>query len=81
MILLGLIRAYQATLAGVLGGHCRFEPTCSAYAAQAIRSRGAVVGSGLSVWRVARCNPFSRGGPDPAPAPPAYDDITQERTA
>ena len=81
MALLGMIRAYQATLSGVLGGQCRFDPTCSTYAAQAIRSRGAVVGSGLAVWRVARCNPFSRGGSDPAPAAPVYDDITQERTA
>ena len=80
-LLLGLIRGYQATLSGVLGGHCRFEPTCSAYAAQAIRARGALVGSGLAVWRVARCNPFSRGGSDPAPLPPSYDRVIQERPA
>ena len=77
-ILLGLIRAYQATLSGVLGGQCRFDPTCSAYAAGAIRSRGAIKGTGLAVWRVLRCNPFGRGGRDPAPASPgAYENVIQ----
>jgi putative membrane protein insertion efficiency factor len=80
-LLLGLIAAYRATLSGVLGGQCRFEPSCSAYAAQAIRARGAFVGSGLALWRVARCNPFGRGGADPAPGQPTYDGVTQERPA
>jgi putative membrane protein insertion efficiency factor len=69
MVLLGLIFAYRATLSGVLGGQCRFEPSCSAYAADAVRARGAFVGTGFAIWRVARCNPFGRGGHDPAPAP------------
>jgi uncharacterized protein len=79
--LLGLIRAYRATLSGLLGGQCRFEPTCSAYAAQSIRARGALVGSGLAVWRVLRCNPFARGGADPAPGRHEYDGDIQENAA
>ena len=81
MVLLGLIAAYRATLSGVLGGHCRFEPSCSLYAAQAIRARGAVVGSGLAMWRIVRCNPFARGGSDPAPAPRSYDNLIQGKPA
>ena len=76
-----LLRCYKRFLSPLLPPMCRFEPTCSAYAAQAIRARGAVVGSGLAVWRVARCNPFSRGGSDPAPLPPSYDRVIQERPA
>jgi hypothetical protein len=79
--LLGVIAAYRATLSGVLGGHCRFEPSCSLYAAQAIRARGAVVGSGLAVWRIVRCNPFARGGADPAPSRRTYDNLIQGKSA
>jgi hypothetical protein len=81
MALLGIIGAYRATLSGVLGGHCRFDPSCSLYAAQAIRSRGAVIGSGLAVWRIVRCNPFARGGSDPAPAPQSYDSLIPRKPA
>jgi putative membrane protein insertion efficiency factor len=70
-LLVGAIRLYQLTLAGWLGGQCRFHPTCSAYALEVIRSRGAVAGSAFTVWRILRCNPFGAGGLDPAPAP--YD--------
>ena len=80
-LLIGGVRLYRLLLSPWLGNACRFEPTCSAYAAQAIRARGALVGSGLAVWRVARCNPFSRGGSDPAPLPPSYDRVIQERPA
>ena len=61
------MRAYRATLSGWLGGQCRFYPSCSAYAEQAIRTRGAVIGSALAVWRVLRCNPFGRGGVEHVP--------------
>jgi len=80
-VLLVLIRLYQVSLSGVLGGQCRFDPTCSVYAAQAVRARGAVVGAGLAIWRIARCNPFGRGGPDPAPHPLEYDSVIRERAA
>jgi uncharacterized protein len=68
-VLITLIRLYRATLTGLLGGQCRFHPTCSHYAEEAIKARGAVAGSTLSVWRVLRCTPFSRAGIDPPPAP------------
>ncbi|MBR0135552.1 MAG: membrane protein insertion efficiency factor YidD [Clostridia bacterium] len=46
---------------------CRFTPSCSEYAIQAINTHGAAKGSLLAVWRILRCNPFSKGGPDPVP--------------
>jgi putative membrane protein insertion efficiency factor len=46
---------------------CRFLPTCSEYAAEAVRRRGIVVGGGLAAWRLLRCNPLFRGGYDPVP--------------
>lgn len=46
---------------------CRFTPTCSSYAVEAVREWGIVVGTVLAVWRVIRCNPFSEGGYDPVP--------------
>ena len=49
---------------------CRFSPTCSAYAVGAVREWGIILGTGLAVWRVLRCNPFCRGGYDPVPMPP-----------
>lgn len=49
---------------------CRFNPTCSAYAVEAVRSWGIIIGTALAIWRVLRCNPFCRGGYDPVPAPP-----------
>jgi putative membrane protein insertion efficiency factor len=66
-ILLGVIALYRLTLSGWLGGQCRFHPTCSRYAAEAIRTHGAMEGSLLAVGRVLRCNPFGRGGLDPVP--------------
>jgi uncharacterized protein len=67
LVLLGAIRLYQLTLSGWLGGQCRFSPTCSRYAEDAIRSFGATRGSFLATRRVLRCNPFGRGGLDPVP--------------
>jgi putative membrane protein insertion efficiency factor len=70
--LLGLIAVYRLTLAGLLGGQCRFHPSCSAYAEQAIRNCGAIGGSALAVWRVLRCSPLTKGGVDYPPSPPAW---------
>jgi uncharacterized protein len=67
LVLLGAIALYRVTLSGWLGGQCRFSPTCSRYAEEAIRSHGAVKGSFLTIGRVLRCNPFGRGGHDPVP--------------
>jgi putative membrane protein insertion efficiency factor len=66
--LLGLIRLYQRLISPALpDGTCRFTPTCSHYSYQAIAKHGAIKGLGLSIWRVLRCQPFSRGGYDPVP--------------
>jgi putative membrane protein insertion efficiency factor len=67
MVLIGLVRLYRASLSGWLGAQCRFHPSCSQYAEDAIRAVGAVRGSALAVWRVARCGPFGAGGLDQAP--------------
>lgn len=68
-LLLLLIRAYQVTLGPLLGGRCRFYPSCSEYALQAIRERGPVVGAALAARRLARCHPFGGHGHDPVPPP------------
>lgn len=73
LTLIALIRAYRVTLGGVLGGQCRFHPTCSNYAEEAIRVHGALRGSLLAVWRVARCGPFTRPGLDPVPPSRRHD--------
>jgi len=67
-ILLAPIRLYQRLVSPFLPRRCKYEPTCSAYAVQAIRELGAVRGSILAAWRLARCNPFSHGGYDPVEA-------------
>lgn len=64
---IGLIRLYRMTLSGALGGQCRFYPSCSHYAEDAIRARGFVQGWSLAAWRIVRCNPFGKGGLEPAP--------------
>lgn len=65
--LLLLIRIYQITISPVLGPACRFEPTCSEYAYQAISSHGWMRGSLLAIKRILRCHPFNPGGVDPVP--------------
>jgi putative membrane protein insertion efficiency factor len=71
-----LIRAYQLTLSPFVGQHCRFTPSCSQYAAQAIDRFGALHGSWLSIKRIARCQPLCDGGFDPVPElpqPPGWE--------
>ena len=63
-----VLRAYQLVISPMLGPRCRYAPSCSSYAVQAITARGLVVGSALAAWRVLRCNPWSLGGYDPVPA-------------
>ena len=62
------IVAYQRLVSPALGRRCKYEPTCSAYAVQAVRELGVVRGVILAAWRLARCNPFSHGGYDPVEA-------------
>jgi putative membrane protein insertion efficiency factor len=63
--LVGLIRLYRLLLSGSLGGQCRFYPSCSHYGEEAVRVHGAIKGSLMAAWRIARCGPFTRGGVDP----------------
>jgi putative membrane protein insertion efficiency factor len=64
---LGLIKLYQNTVSRVLPDVCRFQPTCSHYALEAIKKYGLARGSWLAAKRITRCNPFSEGGYDPVP--------------
>lgn len=84
LLVLGVVHAYRALLAPMLGQRCRFYPSCSAYAVEAVRTHGAVKGSALALWRILRCSPLSSGGLDPVPArhsgrrPAVYDGVIRE---
>lgn len=60
-----LISAYKAIISPMLPPSCRFQPTCSEYAYEAISRYGIIKGGRLAIWRILRCNPFCRGGYDP----------------
>ncbi len=67
-LLVGLVRGYRLLLSPSLGSACRFEPSCSAYALQALQQHGAAGGSYLTLRRLVRCHPWCDGGHDPVPA-------------
>jgi putative membrane protein insertion efficiency factor len=69
MVLRGLIRGYQLLLSPVLPACCRFAPSCSHYAIEAVAKHGAVAGSWLAAKRICRCHPWNDGGWDPVPEP------------
>ncbi len=64
-LLVAAVRCYQRTLSPLLGGQCRFRPTCSNYFIAAVQKYGPVRGSLRGLWRIVRCNPFCAGGHDP----------------
>jgi uncharacterized protein len=66
-LLLMLLWIYRRTVSPALGPCCRFEPSCSAYAEEAIHTHGVLHGLRLAAWRVLRCHPFARAGLDPVP--------------
>jgi uncharacterized protein len=66
-LLTGVVLLYRWTLKPWLGNACRFEPSCSQYAMDALQHHGALAGSGLTVWRLLRCHPWCDGGCDPVP--------------
>lgn len=65
--LIALIRLYQKHFSARTPAVCRFTPTCSAYAIEAIGRFGVILGTALALWRILRCNPLCRGGYDPVP--------------
>ncbi|MFU8833235.1 MAG: membrane protein insertion efficiency factor YidD, partial [Wenzhouxiangella sp.] len=71
--LIALIRTYRYVLSPWIGGHCRFTPTCSVYALQALEIYGPWRGSWLTIKRLLRCHPLCAGGEDPVPG---YDNDT-----
>lgn len=66
-ILLGMIWFYKRAISPYTARSCRFTPSCSDYAAEAIKKHGALKGFGLGIRRILRCNPFCKGGYDPVP--------------
>ena len=66
-ILIGIIKLYRKCISPLKIPCCRFTPTCSAYAIEAISVHGCIKGTALAVWRILRCNPFCKGGYDPVP--------------
>jgi len=73
-LLKGLVHLYRVTFSPLVGANCRFLPTCSAYALDALDRHGAIRGSLLAARRIARCHPFAASGYDPVPgSDPAFD--------
>lgn len=70
-VLVGAIRVYQAVVSPMTGPTCKYYPSCSQYALVAVRTHGPLRGTGLALWRILRCNPWSLGGVDDVP--PARD--------
>lgn len=67
LVLIGAVRGYQLVLSPIFGGACRYYPSCSVYALEALERHGALRGSWLALRRIARCHPFRPGGFDPVP--------------
>ncbi len=86
---IGAVRVYQWTLRPFIGANCRFWPSCSEYAIDALRIHGALKGSAMATKRILRCNPWHEGGVDPVPgangsagdSPPDGDSLTEDRPA
>ncbi len=73
MLLIAVVRLYQAVLRPIFGGQCRFFPSCSEYAVESLRRHGALRGSWLTVRRLCRCHPWGGAGYDPVPETHKHD--------
>ena len=81
-LLLLVIAFYQHCISPLTGPHCRYYPTCSAYAAEAVRRYGARRGGWMALRRILRCHPFHAGGYDPVPTVPTIqNEIPSEQTS
>jgi uncharacterized protein len=78
-VIVAPIAAYQRFVSPALPRRCKYYPTCSAYAVEAIRTLGPVRGTILAAWRLVRCNPFSHGGYDPVDARTLFRDAPAHR--
>ena len=80
-VLIGILRVYQAVVSPLTGPTCKYYPSCSQYAIIAIRTHGTLRGTGLALWRILRCNPWSLGGVDdvpPARPKHTHDDVPDD---
>lgn len=68
--LIAFVKFWRALISPLYGNVCKYHPSCSAYGLRALQTRGAMVGSLLTIWRILRCNPWSLGGYDPVPGTP-----------
>jgi hypothetical protein len=78
ILLIGLIRGYRVLLSPLLPPMCRFQPTCSQYALEAVDRFGVLQGSWLTAKRICRCHPFHPGGYDPVPRPSQPEPLEQD---
>ena len=79
-LVLAILRSYKAVLSPLFPPACRYVPTCSVYAAEAVEQHGAIRGSAMALWRLLRCHPFVRGGFDPVPFNSHVWKLTSRRT-
>ncbi len=77
-LFIGLVRLYQIAISPMLGANCRFTPSCSSYAIEAIQIHGVVMGIWLAIKRVSRCHPYHAGGFDPVPLPKQQTYLNKE---